>query len=161
MIMLIYVIASVGSIGGGWIAGRFMHRGWTVNRARKTTLFICSLLIVPVFYSALTENKWIAAVLITLAASGHQAWKANVFSLVGDMFPKRLVGSITGFGGMISSVGSMALFFVTGKVLKFTGNYLPVFIMASVAYVLALGLIQLLAPKLEPAKIDYAQSPLG
>jgi ACS family hexuronate transporter-like MFS transporter len=156
MLMLIYIIADVGAVAGGWLSGRFMKRGWTVNRARKTTLFLCSLMVVPVFYSAVTENKWIAAVLITLAASGHQAWSSNVFSLAGDMFPKRIVGSLTGLGGMISSIGSMALFFFTGKVLKFTGNYLPVFVLASVAYVLAVFLVHLLAPKLEPAKIDCA-----
>jgi MFS transporter, ACS family, hexuronate transporter len=158
MLMLIYIIADVGAIAGGWLSGQFMSRGWTVNRARKTTLFICALMVVPVFYSAVTENKWIAAVLITLAASGHQAWSSNVFSLAGDMFPKRIVGSLTGLGGMISSFGSMALFYVTGKVLKSTGNYLPVFVMASVAYVLAIGLVHLLVPKLEPAKIDDAQT---
>jgi ACS family hexuronate transporter-like MFS transporter len=158
-LMLIYILADVGAIAGGWLSGGLMNRGWTVNRARKTTLFLCSLMVVPVFYSALTDNKWIAALLITLAASGHQAWSSNVFSLAGDMFPKRIVGSLTGLGGMVSSIGSMALFYVTGKVLKFTGNYLPVFIMASVAYVLAVALVHLLAPKLEPARIDDAPQP--
>jgi len=154
MIMLIYVVASFGSIAGGWLAGSFIKHGWTVNRARKTTLFICSLFVMPVFYSALTDNKWVAAVLITIAASAHQAWSANVFSLAGDMFPRRVVGSLTGLGGMIGAVGSMVLFFVTGKVLKATGDYLPVFIMASLAYGLALIIIHLLVPKLEPAQID-------
>ena len=102
--MLIYIVADVGAIAGGWLSGRFMNRGWTVNRARKTTLFICSLMVVPVFYSALTDNKWVAAILITLAASGHQAWSSNVFSLAGDMFPKRIVGSLTGFGGLCSTI---------------------------------------------------------
>jgi hypothetical protein len=81
----IYLVADVGAVAGGWLAGAFMNRGWTVNRARKTTLFICSLMVVPVFYSGLTDEKWIAAVLITLAAAGHQAWSSNLFSVVGDM----------------------------------------------------------------------------
>jgi MFS transporter, ACS family, hexuronate transporter len=146
---------------GGWLAGRFMQRGWSLNRARKTTLLLCSLLVVPVFYSALTENKWIAAVLITLAASGHQAWSSNVFSLAGDMFPRRIVGSLTGLAGMFSTLASMALFFVTGKVLKFTGNYLPIFIMASVAYPLAILIVHLVVPKLEPANMGDAQAEAG
>lgn len=154
LLMLIYLVASAGSIAGGWLAGRFMKRGWTVNRARKTTLLICSLLVVPVFYSALTSNPWIAAALITLAACGHQAWSANMYCLASDMFPKRFVGSLTGLGGMVGCIGSMALFFVTGKVLKITGNYLPVFILASVAYISAIGFIHLIVPKLEPARID-------
>jgi ACS family hexuronate transporter-like MFS transporter len=154
MIMLIYVVASVGSIAGGWLAGWFMQRGWTVNRARKTTLFICAVCVLPVAGSALTGDKWVAAALITLAGSAHQAWSANAFSLAGDMFPKRVVGSVTGLGGMMGAVGGILLFFVTGKILKVTGNYLPVFILASFAYLAALLVVHLLAPKLEPAKVE-------
>jgi MFS transporter, ACS family, hexuronate transporter len=158
MIMLIYVVASVGSIAGGWLAGKFMQQGWSVNRARKTTLFICAVCVLPVVYSAITDNKWIAAVLITIAASAHQAWSANAFSLAGDMFPKRVVGSVTGLGGMTGAVGGIVLFFITGKVLKVTGNYLPVFILASLAYATALLIVHVLAPKLEPAKIDEVKA---
>ena len=154
MIMMIYAIASVGSIAGGWLAGRFMKKGWTVNKARKITMLICSAFVVPVVFSAITEDKWVAAILITIAASAHQAWSANVFSLAGDMFPKRVVGSVTGLGGMIGAVGGMVLFYITGKVLKQTGNYLPVFVMASLAYVIALVIVHMLVPRLEQAEID-------
>jgi ACS family hexuronate transporter-like MFS transporter len=154
LIMMIYVVASAGSIAGGWLAGYFMKQGWTVNKARKITMLICSAFVLPVVYSAITGDKWVAAVLITIAASAHQAWSANVFSLAGDMFPRRVVGSVTGLGGMIGAVGGMALFYVTGKVLKQTGNYLPVFVMASLAYVGALLIVHLLVPKLEPAQIE-------
>jgi len=156
MIMMIYAVASVGSIAGGWLAGHFMARGWTTNKARKITMFVCAACVVPVAYSAMTGNKWLAAALITLAASAHQAWSANAFSLAGDMFPKRVVGSVTGFGGMIGAAGGMVLFYITGKVLKQTGNYLPVFVMASLAYVVALLIVHLLVPRLETAKIDEA-----
>jgi ACS family hexuronate transporter-like MFS transporter len=154
VLMLIYLVADVGAVGGGWLSGRFMRRGWTVNRARKTTLFICSLMVVPVFYSGLTDSKWTAAALITLAAAGHQAWSSNLFSVVGDMFPRQIVGSVTGFGGMISTLGTMLLMFVTGQILKLTGEYLEVFIMASLAYPLAVSVLHLLAPKLEAAELD-------
>jgi ACS family hexuronate transporter-like MFS transporter len=159
MIMMIYVVASVGSIAGGWLAGYFMKQGWTVNKARKITMLICSAFVLPVVYSAITGDKWVAAVLITIAASAHQAWSANVFSLAGDMFPRRVVGSVTGLGGMIGAVGGMALFYVTGKVLKQTGNYLPVFVMASLAYIVALLIVHLLVPKLETAKIEEKAAP--
>ncbi|MGD0413143.1 MAG: MFS transporter [Verrucomicrobiota bacterium] len=154
MIMMIYVVASVGSVAGGWLAGRFMRKGWTVNKARKITMLICAAFVVPVFYSAITDNKWVAAVLITLAASAHQAWSANVFSLAGDMFPKRVVGSVTGLGGMFGAGGGLILFYVTGKLLKYTGNYFPVFLMGSLAYVSALAIVHLLVPKLEPADME-------
>jgi ACS family hexuronate transporter-like MFS transporter len=158
MIMMIYVVASVGSIAGGWLAGSFMKRGWSVNKARKITMLICGAFVVPVVYSAITENKWVAAVLITIAASAHQAWSANMFSLAGDMFPRRVVGSVTGLGGMIGAGGGVTLFYITGKVLKQTGNYLPVFVLASLAYVLALLIIHLIVPRLETAQIEEPTS---
>jgi ACS family hexuronate transporter-like MFS transporter len=154
MIMLIYVVASVGSVAGGWLAGGLMKMGWSVNKARKITMLICAAFVLPVAYSAMTNNKWVAAVIITVAASAHQAWSANLFSLAGDMFPRRIVGSVTGLGGMFGAVGGMTLFYVTAKVLKQTGNYFPVFVMGSVAYVLALLIVHILAPNLEVADIE-------
>jgi ACS family hexuronate transporter-like MFS transporter len=154
MIMLIYVVASVGSIAGGWLAAALMKQGWSLNKARKCTLLICAACVLPVAFSAVTANKWLAAVLITIAASAHQAWSANVFSLVGDMFPRRVVGSVTGLGGMIGASGGIVLFFVTGKVVKQTGNYMPVFIMASLAYLTALLVVHLLVPRLELAQVE-------
>jgi ACS family hexuronate transporter-like MFS transporter len=158
VLMLVYIVADVGAVAGGWFAGKLMQRGWTVNRARKTALALCALMVVPVFYSGLTDDKWTAALLITLAASGHQAWSSNLFSVVGDMFPRRTVGSVTGFGGMVSSLGSMLLFYVTGKVLKVTGHYFPVFVMASVAYPLAVVILHVLVPRLEGAKLDQPET---
>ena len=154
LIMLIYVVSSVASIAGGWLAGAFMKKGWTTNKARKITMLICAVFVIPVAFAAITDDKWLAAVLITLAASGHQAWSANVFSLAGDMFPKRVVGSVIGLAGMAGAIGGMTLFFVTGIVLKNTGSYLPIFIMASLAYVLALLIVHILVPKLGLAQIE-------
>jgi MFS transporter, ACS family, hexuronate transporter len=156
LIMTILVVTSVGSIAGGWLSGKLMQRGWSINRARKVTLLICALCTVPVFYACITTNKWACAVLIMIAASGHQAWKANVLSLVGDMFPKRVVGSVVGFSGMVAAIGMMILFYFTGKVLSVTGNYLPVFVLASVCYVLALVFVHAIVPRLEIAKIEEA-----
>jgi ACS family hexuronate transporter-like MFS transporter len=156
LIMLVYVVASVGSVAGGWLAGAFMKQGWTTNKARKITLLICAALVMPVAFAAITDSKWLAAVLITLAASGHQAWSANAFSLAGDMFPKRVVGSVIGLAGMIGALGGMALFFLTGIVLTRTGSYLPIFVMASLAYAVALLIVHILVPRLELAQIEAA-----
>ena len=154
MLMIIYLVSALGAVAGGWLAGNFMRRGWALNRARKMTMSICAMMIVPVFYSALTSNKWIAAALITAAAVGHQAWGANVFCLPGDMFPKRVVGSLVGAAGVCSTGASMLLMYVIGQIVKSTGTYLPIFFMASVAYVLALFVTHILVPKLEPVNID-------
>jgi ACS family hexuronate transporter-like MFS transporter len=156
LIMLIYVVASVGSVAGGWLAGAFMKQGWTTNKARKITLLICAAFVMPVAFAAITDSKWLAAVLITLAASGHQAWSANAFSLAGDMFPKRVVGSVIGLAGMVGAIGGMALFFLTGIVLTRTGSYLPIFVMASLAYAVALLIVHILVPNLELAQIEAA-----
>jgi ACS family hexuronate transporter-like MFS transporter len=159
-VAIIYIMASVGSIAGGWLSGHFMKLGWTVNRARKTTFFICAVCVLPVVFATVTRNQWVAVGLITLAASAHQAWSANIFSLAGDMFPRRIVGSVTGFGGFAGSVGAIALFILVGKLRDAAiargepGNYFLIFLAASLAYVTALVIIHLLAPKLEPARIE-------
>jgi ACS family hexuronate transporter-like MFS transporter len=156
----IYIFASVGSIGGGWLSGHLMKRGWTVNKARKTTLLIFALLVAPVFFAAITNNVWVAVALITLAAASHQAWSANVFSLAGDMFPRRVVGSVTGLGGMFGSIGGTILFLIGGRIRDAAvargeiGDYVPIFVAASVAYLAALLIVHLLVPKLEPAQVE-------
>lgn len=162
-LVVIYLVSALGAVAGGWLAGKFMRLGWSINRARKTTLFLCALLTVPVFFSALTNSKWIAATLITLAASGHQAWGANTFCLPGDMFPKRTVGSLVGIAGVCSTGASMLLMYAIGQIVKSTGTYLPVFFMASGAYLLALCLTHFLAPNLDPVDIDELRQmlPIG
>ncbi len=155
MIGTIYVVASIGSIAGGWLAGHFMKKGWTTNRARKTTMGIAAVCVIPVCYAAVTSNAWFAVALITLAASAHQAWSANAFSLASDMFPRRMVGSVTGLGGLAGATGGILLFLIIAQIQKAKdGNYTPIFIAASVSYVIGLGIIHLLAPKMERAQID-------
>ena len=155
MIGTIYVVASIGSIAGGWLSGHFMKKGWTTNRARKTTMGIAAICVVPVFFAAYTQNAWFAVILITLAASAHQAWSANAFSLASDMFPRRMVGSVTGLGGMAGALGGILLFLVVAQIQKAAqGDYRPIFIAASISYLLGLGIIHLLAPRMERAQID-------
>jgi MFS transporter, ACS family, hexuronate transporter len=157
-VAFIYVFASFASIAGGWLSGHFMKIGWTVNKARKVTMLICALAVAPVFFAAIADSAWLAIGLITLAASAHQAWSANLFSLVGDMFPRRVVGSLVGLGGMGGALGGMFFNFYVGRTLTaahgHAGAYLPIFIAPSIAYLLALMVLQSLAPRLEPVKID-------
>ncbi|HVF15796.1 MAG TPA: MFS transporter [Steroidobacteraceae bacterium] len=153
-LVVIYVMADVGSIAGGWIAGRFIRRGWTVNRARKTAMLICGLAVVPVIFAADVKSLWLAVGLVGLATAGHQGWSANVFTLPSDMFPRRTVASVVGIGGFGGAVGGMCIATFTGFLLETTGSYVPVFIMAGSAYLIALLIVHLLAPRLEPALID-------
>jgi ACS family hexuronate transporter-like MFS transporter len=155
-LVAIYVMADVGSIAGGWIAGRFIKRGWTVNRARKSAMLICALAVLPIVTVSLVQNLWLAVLLIGFATAGHQGWSANVFTLTSDMFPRRAVGSVVGIGGFGGAVGGMLIATFTGFLLQSTGSYVPVFIMAGSAYLLALGVVQILVPRLEPAQFSTA-----
>ncbi|HLA94442.1 MAG TPA: MFS transporter [Pyrinomonadaceae bacterium] len=154
-IAVIYIIADVGSIGGGWLSSTLIKRGWTVNRSRKTAMFICALAVVPIVIASITSNLWLAVVLIGIAAAAHQGWSANIFTLSSDMFPKQAVGSVVGIGGMFGAIGGMVISPLVGYILQTTGSYLPIFIIAASAYLVALLIIHLLAPNLEPAKISY------
>ncbi len=152
--LLIYTLADFGSIGGGWLSSRLIERGWTVNAARKTTMLICALCVVPVVLVTQVTNMWTAVWLVGLAAAAHQGWSANLFTTASDMFPKQAVGSMVGMGGMAGALGAMLILKVTGYVLERTGgNYTILFVIAGSAYLTALLILHLLAPKLERAKV--------
>lgn len=155
-LVVIYLLADVGSIGGGWISSRLLKIGWTPNKARKTAMLICALCVVPIVFTTQVTNLWVAVVLVGIAAAAHQGWSANLFTLTSDMFPRKAVGSVVGIGGMAGAVGGMVLSLVVGEVLQRTGSYQILWIMAGSAYLFALLVIHLLVPKLEPAKIDVA-----
>lgn len=129
-LIVIYVIADVGSIGGGWLSSNLIKRGWSVNAARKTTMLVCALLVLPIVYASVTDNLWVSVILIGIAAAAHQGWSANIFTFASDMFPKQAVGSVVGIGGMAGSIGGMIIASTVGLILEGTksaqypnGNY--------------------------------------
>jgi len=152
-LIAIYLMSDIGSITGGWIAGRFIKRGWSVNRARKGAMLVCALAVVPIVFASHAQSVWVAVGLIGLATAGHQGCSANIFTLTSDMYPARAVGSVVGLGGFAGAVGGAVVSTVVGFLLKTTGSYVPVFIMAGSAYLLALALIHALVPRLEPARL--------
>ena len=156
-VIVVYVTADVGSVGGGWLSSALIKRGWTVNRGRKTAMLACALCVVPVVFAAFATNMWVAVGLISLAAAAHQGWSANIFTLASDMFPRRAVGSVVGIGGMAGAVGGMLFSAATGYVLLWTNsNYVPIFAVCGSAYLVALLVIHLLAPQLKPADVEDA-----
>lgn len=155
-LVVIYVVADFGSIGGGWLSSSLIKRGWSVNRARKTAMLLCAVAVVPIVFAARASNLWAAVALISIAAAAHQGWSANIFTLVSDMFPRRAVGSVVGLGGMAGAVGGMLIATAVGLILQYTGSYYSIFMVAGSAYLVALLVIHLLAPRLEPAPIDEA-----
>jgi len=153
-LITIYLVADVGSIGGGWLSGRFMKMGWTPNRSRKIAMLVCALSVLPVMFAAQVSNLWLAVLLVSIAAAAHQGWSANLFTLTSDMFPRKAVGSVVGIGGTAGAVGGMFISLIVGAILQSTKSYVPIFIMASSMYLIALLVIHLLVPRLEPAKLD-------
>jgi len=155
-LVLIYLVADVGSIGGGWLSSRLLMNGWTPNAARKTAMLVCALLVVPVMFASKAPNQWVAIAIIALAAAAHQGWSANLFTLASDMFPRQAVGSVVGIGGTAGAIGGMFNALLVGALLQSTGSYLPIFIIAGSMYLLALLIIHLLAPTLGQARIEAA-----
>jgi ACS family hexuronate transporter-like MFS transporter len=153
-LVAIYLVADVGSIAGGWLPAALLRRGWSVNRARKSTMLLCAVSVIPIVFAAQVQSLWAAVGLIGLAAASHQGWSANLFTLPSDMFPRRAVASVVGIGGFGGAVGGMLISTFTGFVLQFTGSYVPVFVMAGSAYLIAWLFIHVLAPELKPARID-------
>ncbi|HCS48654.1 MAG TPA: MFS transporter [Candidatus Aminicenantes bacterium] len=149
-LIAVYALADVGSVGGGWLSSALIKKGGTVSRSRKTVMLACALCVVPVMAANQVSGLWSAVLLIGLAAGAHQAWSANIFTFASDMFPKKAVGSVTGLGGMAGAIGGMLFSTLAGHILEWTKSYFILFIISGSAYLLALGIIQVLAPRLEP-----------
>jgi ACS family hexuronate transporter-like MFS transporter len=152
-IVTIYALADIGSIAGGSLSSAMIHRGASVNRARKLTLLLCAISVTPMVFAHRVESLWGAVLLLGLATAAHQGFSANLFTLTSDMFPAQAVGSVTGIGGMAGAIGGMLIAKVVGYALQWTGSYMVPFLMAGSAYLLAVGAIHMLAPRMEPAKI--------
>jgi ACS family hexuronate transporter-like MFS transporter len=143
-----YAIAAVGGVMGGWLAGNLLTRGWSLNAARKVSLLICALAVVPVFLAPYAANVWLAVLIVGLAGSAHQGWSANLFSVVSDTMPKEAISSVVGLGGFLAYFTGGFVNKITGNILQATGSYVLVFLYFSGMYVLSLIAIQLLVPKI-------------
>jgi ACS family hexuronate transporter-like MFS transporter len=154
-LLIIYNVCTVGSVFGGWLPSKFIGMGWNLNRARKTAMLIYACGMVPIMFIGHAPNIWVAIGLISMATSFHQAWSCNLFTLASDMFPRRAVASVVGIGGFGGACAMMFFGTFVGYILKITNNnYVPVFILAGSAYLIAILTIHLLVPKLSPASLD-------
>jgi len=157
-VALVYTMTTFGSIGGGWLSGYFMSRGWSTYKARRTAMLIFALLVLPVVFAIYlgSISYWYAVLIIGLAASAHQAWSANIFTTASDMFPKKAVASIIGIGGMAGAVGGVLLSHTAGVLLDHykalgtieTGYYI-MFIICGLAYISAWAIFNMLAPQMK------------
>ncbi len=153
-LVVIYVMADVGSVAGGWLSSTLLKRGWTPNRARKTAMLICALAVLPIVTVSRVSSLWPAVLLIGLATAAHQGWSCNLFTLTSDMFPRRAVASVVGMGGFGGAIGGMFIADFAGHVLQWTHSYFSLFLIAGSAYLIALLVIHLLAPQLTPAPVE-------
>ena len=157
----VYLVASFGSILGGYLSGLLIKKGYPVYKARKYAMFFFACCVVPIFFVRYTASIWPAVCLISLAAAAHQAWSANIFTLASDMFPKQILSSVVGIGGMAGAVGGILFPLLIGIILdhfKLLGllgtGYNIIFGICAVAYLLAWAIMQLLSPKM--VYISYA-----
>ncbi len=152
----IYLISWLVGIFIGWLTSLFLKRGWTLNRGRKTGFLVCAIFALPVMLVPYLDSMWLATGLIALAAGGHCGWSANIFSLVSDIFPAKATATVTGIGGFAGAVGGALIAQLVGRLLQNMGPdgyYIP-FIIASVGYLIALGIIHLIIPEIKPLKME-------
>ena len=154
----VYLLADIGSIAGGWMSSHLIGRGWSVNRARKTTLFTAALFAVPLVTVASVPEPWMAVLLIGLGTAAHQAFSSNIFAMIGDMYPTRAVATVAGMGGLAGAIGGILIAQATGWTLELTGSYVPIVIYAGLGYMIAFIVIQLLVPKMKPAPLAEADA---
>jgi ACS family hexuronate transporter-like MFS transporter len=142
-----FALTAIGGIGGGWLAGALLSRGWSLNSARKVSLLISALAVVPVLLAPYASTVLLAVLIVGLAGSAHQGWAANLFSVVSDTMPKEAISSVIGLGGFVCYFTGGFVNAMTGLILQKTGSYVSVFAYFSGTYILSLVFIQLLVPR--------------
>ncbi|MBS1669294.1 MAG: MFS transporter [Bacteroidetes bacterium] len=154
---VVYAANTVGSIGGGYLSSYFIKHGWPVLKARKMTLLIMAIGVTPIFFARFAGNIWTAVAIISIATAVHQAWSANIFTIVSDIVPKKSVSSVVGIGGMAGSIASTLFPLLVGYLLAYykaigdiTAGYNILFIICGCAYILAWSIIHLLSKDIRP-----------
>ena len=152
--LVVYNGSSIGSVAGGWLSSSLLKRGWSLNAARKTAMLVCAMAVLPVLYAPYTKSMWVTVALVTLATAAHQGWSANLFTTASDMFPRAAVGSVVGIGGTAGAIGGVLVQKAAGYIVQWTHSYFLMFMMCGTVYLIALGIMQLLTPRLDPAELD-------
>ncbi len=153
-LVVVYTITALGSIGGGSLSALLLKRGWSLNWSRKTATLIFACCTLPVIFAPRVDSVWLATAFFALAAAAHQGWSATMYTVISDIFPKRAVASVVGFGGTLASLMSMGFFYLVGHVLeKGDGTYKMILLICGSAYVVAWLIFQLGVPQIRPAKV--------
>ncbi len=153
-LVIIYTVTALGSIGGGSLSAWLLKRGWSLNWSRKSSTLLFACCTLPVIFAPRVASVWLAAAFFALAAASHQGWSATMYSVVADIFPRRAVASVVGFGGTLASLMSMAFFYFVGHVLQGEGSYKNIMLLCGSAYVVAWIIFQLGVPEIKPVRVD-------
>jgi ACS family hexuronate transporter-like MFS transporter len=157
-LVAIYVVSDLGSVAGGWLSSRLLRAGFSLNAARKITMLLCAVLVIPVVGAAYVDSLWAAVTIVALATAAHQGFSCNLFTLPSDVFPRRAVGSLVGIGGAAGAIGGMLIAKYAGWVLDRIGSFTPIFALAGSAYLLALLVVHILSPRLDPARVSSSNT---
>jgi ACS family hexuronate transporter-like MFS transporter len=159
-IVVVYLLSDVGSVAGGWLSSTLIKSGLSVNVARKTTLFVAALCVLPIFFAQGISDLWTAVLIVGLATAAHQAFSANVYTLPSDLFPRSAVGSVIGIGGFLGGIGGYFMATFVGWILESykeahneAGGYAVIFAIASFTYLFAFAWIHFMSPHLKPAVV--------
>lgn len=149
-LIIIYAISSIGGIGGGWVSSQFIKSGRTIDYSRKITILFSALIVLPVILVSHIHNLWWAVFLIAVAASGHQSWASNIFTIVSDIYPKDAVGSMMGLCGFTGAIGGALSASFIGIVLEVGHSYSLIFGVASIVYLLNWIILKIFIPEISP-----------
>jgi len=159
-LVIVYTGTMIGSIGGGYLSSWLIKKAWPVYKARKTALLISAFCVVPIIATRYTTDMWTVVALISLSVAANQAWSANIFAIVPDMFPKKAISSVVGLGGMAGAIGSVLFPVFIGFILNFyksTGNiiagYNIIFLVCGSSFLVAWTIIHFLTPKMVKARV--------
>jgi ACS family hexuronate transporter-like MFS transporter len=150
-LIIVYNLSVVGSVGGGWLPRGYERLGLDLKKSRLAAMLTCALLVLPIGFAGGLTSEWSAVALLSLAASAHQGWSANLFTTVPDMFPHAYVGTVVSFGQVAGALGGAIFAAVAGNILQLTHSYVPLFLYSGSAYLVALLLLRTLAPGLKRA----------
>jgi MFS transporter, ACS family, hexuronate transporter len=159
-LVIVYAGTMIGSIGGGYLSSWLIKKGWPVYKARKAALLISAFCVIPIIATRYVSDMWAVVGLISLSVAANQAWSANIFAIVPDMFPNKAVSSVVGLGGMAGAIGSVLFPLFIGFILDFyksTGNlvagYNIIFLVCGTSFLVAWTLIHFIIPKMDRADI--------
>jgi ACS family hexuronate transporter-like MFS transporter len=147
-LVAVYLVSDFGSVAGGWMSSKLLKVGVSLNKARKLTLLVASMIVMPVMFAAYADRLWWAVAILGMATAGHQAFSVNIYTFPSDVFPRQAVATVVGIGGTAGAVGGMLMSKYAGWVLDRVGSYTPIFIVAGTAYLIALLVFHSLSPRL-------------